>query len=330
MSLVVCLSIYGCSSETQQSSTQRVTQISTLSPPAQSSGVKQDNVSQAADGKMIWSGESGGFHIQWTTVDLFVQAATRVKKNFGPLVENGFNNFIAVQVEDDQSSEEAKFSNCLYERYFKLRSVVGTLVSFEDQYVDDCGGAHPSADTRFTTIDLARSGEVLYARGEDTPMMDVDLAKPGKIIKLTDYFSEQDILRALLSDLVVKRALTDIKASTSPQTLAELLELFAEYDYELGSTGFDLRPDFLTRFVFHHVEGEKVAVRLGLPPHYGFNRTSHQQLGLLLPIPPALQQSLDLAARRKEGFLMKDSAEIAHSQMTKFSLKTGTGIKRRD
>jgi hypothetical protein len=120
-------------------------------------------------------------------------------------------------------------------------------------------------------------------------MMNIDLAKPGKVTKLTDYFAEQDVLQALLADHVIQKALAGLSRQTAPRTLAELPELFAANDYALGDLDFELRPDFLTRFVFHHIEGDKIAVRLGLPPHSGANRSAHQQLGLLLTIPATLK-----------------------------------------
>ena len=154
-------------------------------------------------------------------------------------------------------------------------------------------------------------------------MMNVDLAKPGKIVKLTDYFAEQDVLQALLADRVVQKAIAGLNRPTLPRTLAELPELFAPNDYALGDLDSELRPDFLTRFAFHDVEGNKIAVRLGLPPHSGPSRTEHQQLGLLLPIPESLRQDSALAASRRQGFLMLDAARISTGRATTFSFRTG-------
>jgi hypothetical protein len=200
-------------------------------------------------------------------------------------------------------------------------SLVGTVLSFEDSYYDYCGGAHPSIDTRFTTVNLSQPGEIRYAETQDTPQMDVDLEKRGKVVKLTDFFSERDILRAMLVDPVVATALSKAAAQAPPRTLAELVELFAEDDYELGDSQFELRPDFLTRFAFHHIEGDKVAIRIGLPPHYGANQALSLQIGLLLPIPENLRRALLLADSGKRGFLMKDARSIARNQITKFRFR---------
>lgn len=324
--LLICLNWLGCNSAPPT-----LMNTTTSTQPNQAS---QRDAQPSSIEKTIWKGESGGMPIEWTTVDLYAQSAAGTESVFAPLVKKGFEDFAAVQVEGDQPEtaqtiKQGQVEGCEYGRDFEVLSVVGTLVSFEDQYHDHCGGSHPSADTRFTTVDLAKPGQVLYARGKDTPMMNVDPANLGKVVKLTDYFAEQNILRALLADPVIKKALANLDASVSPQTLTELIELCAKDDYELGDSGFELRPDFLTRFAFHHVEGDKVAVRIGLPPHYGANRTQHQQLGLLLPIPPALQQPFALAATRQEGFLMKDAPKIAGNQATKFNFRMSKSMAHR-
>src|SRR5206468_2838286 len=95
---------------------------------------------------------------------------------------------------------------------------------------------------------------------------------------------------------------------------------FAASGYALGDLDFELRPDVLTRFAFHHLEGDTVAVRLGLPPHSGAIRTEHQQLGLLLPIPHSLKQELGLATSRQQRFLMSDGEQISNRRTTAFRL----------
>lgn len=272
-------------------------------------------------GDPIWSSQGGGREIRWTTTDLYSNSNGRVEPIWSPLVEKGFQDFVSV-VTNGPPRQGTQPEACSYERVFRLLSVVGSLISFEDEYSDDCGGAHPSADIRYTTIDLSKPGELSYARKGETPMMDTDLAKPGKIVTLTDYFSEPDILRAILADSVIRKELLSLNR-TSVNTLAELPELFAANDYGLEVADFELRPDFLTRFAFHHVEGDKAAVRLDLPAHSGANRGQHLQLGLLLTIPESLQQQFALAAARQQGFLMKDAGQVSGNRTTTFRLKTG-------
>lgn len=316
--LVGCLIALGCG---DVASTKPTMPSESASPQPSRAGQRKGQPTPNATGKVIWSGESGGVSIRWTTADLFAGD----DKVLAPFATKKFKEFAADQVEDDLPGEETQVMRCEYHNDFKVLSVVGTLVSLEDQTSFSCERAKGEGATRFTTVDLAKPGEVMYASGEEASGTDVDPAQPGKIVKLTDYFAEQDILRALLADPIIRKAVAGSKTSASPQTLAALPELFAKDDYRLGSTDFQLRPDFLTRFVFHHVEGDKVAVRLGLPPHFGFNHAQHEQLGLLLPIPSLLQQPLALAAARQEGFLMMDAPKVAQGQSTKFSFRTGKG-----
>lgn len=269
---------------------------------------------------IIWDGESGGWFIRWTTSDLYVQSAGQMKKIWKPLVESDFADFTSEQEKDSIPSGRQPVSY-EYQRIFRVLSVVGSIVSFEDSLVIFFGHGSPGINTRFTSIDLAGNGQILYSRLEGTSPRDVNLDNPGKIAKLTDYFAEEDVLRALLADRIIKKALAALDKLSAPQTLTGLPELFKGNGYELGNTGFELRPDFLTRFVFHHIEGDKIAVRMGLPPHYGVNKAQHLQIGILLDIPPTLKNPAFLAATNKEGFMMQSQRKIAGKQDTEFIFK---------
>jgi hypothetical protein len=77
------------------------------------------------------------------------------------------------------------------------------------------------------------------------------MREPGKAVRLTDYFADDDIIRELLADRVIKKALADLNIASRPKTLAQLVRLFAANDHVLGDSDFELRRDFLTRFAFH-------------------------------------------------------------------------------
>jgi hypothetical protein len=257
--------------------------------------------------RVIWQGKSAGALIRWTNKDLYVEQNGKSSRLWGPLAEKGYQQFVTAQ-RDDEEVRSAQ-PNCDYVRCFKVLSVVGSLLSFQDGYYGYCGGAHPEANTRFTTIDVVKQGDIDYTTRKDEEFFDIDFAKQGRVVRLTDYFGEQDILKALLADPVMKKAIAELGTHPLPRTLADLPTLFEREFYGLGygNAGFELRPDFLTRFAFHHVEGDKVAVRIGLPPHFGFNKTQHRELGIVLPIPESLRGALALADGRRQGFLMKDS-----------------------
>jgi hypothetical protein len=70
----------------------------------------------------------------------------------------------------------------------------------------------------------------------------------------------------------------------------------------------DLNNHVFSNFAFHHMEGNKVAVRL--LPDYGCeaSRNAMWQLGILLTPSEQLKASFKAADHGKNGFLMKDSA----------------------
>jgi hypothetical protein len=321
--ILICLALgtaalvtYGCNSTSSQSS-ETSSEVNTP-PPSKSQKESESQERQKVSGRAIWKGNSGGFAIEWTTHDLFSRSGERVERIFQQLARRGYDEFVADINTDDQMRGRA---NCDYRRSFKLLSIVGSLITFQDDEYKDCGGAHPTTEMRFTAIDIRRQGEVFYGQGENS--MDADLARPGKLVKLTDYFRELDILKALLADRIIKQALADAAVESSPQTLAALPQIFAKDDYVLTETELALRPDFLTRFAFHHVEDDTVAVRLHLPSIAFAYRS--RQIGLLLPITIALRQPLALAATRREGFLMKEAPPGIRNQFTRFAFKIGKG-----
>lgn len=289
----------------------------TASPALKSDQNSPSAARPEVSGKSIWRGNSGGVEIDWTTADLFSRSGGNLEKIFQPVAEKGHEEFLA----DLKGVEPTKGQshNCDYRRDFELLSIVGSLVSFQDTEYSDCGGAHPTTETRFTAVDLKREGPVAYQYGES---IDVDVDRPGKAVKLTDYFQESDILNALLADSVISEALKEAGVSTPPKTLAALPEVFAKNGYVLRGE-LSLRPDYLTRFAFHHLEGDMVAVRINLPSiAFGYRS---KQIGLLLPVPPVLKQPLASAASGEEGFLMGSAPQSTRKQLTRFAFKIGAG-----
>ncbi len=122
---------------------------------------------------------------------------------------------------------------------------------------------------------------------------DLDTGRP---VSLLDLFKEQDVFQALKMDPYVKKVLV----GQHPTSLDELLD-----DYGQGKPGCtNLDREGLTNFALYAVQGDKVAVRLGLP--YSPSQTCNfgfDQLGLLLPAPPALLSTLK--AGQNKGLLMQ-------------------------
>lgn len=271
---------------------------------------------------VIWTGVSGGFEIRWTTRELYAASPAKTANFFEPIVKKEFTDFAEqpFAVREDLNPGADK---CEYLRFFQVVSIVGTLVTFEDDYAVFCGGAHPTATSRFSTIDLTKSGVMTYESGKDRPADELDLRNLGNGVKLTDYFSEEDILQALLTDSTVKKAIESSKDSQQPTSLTEVAEFFRKnyYALRIDDSSLNLRPDFLTRFAFHHVKGNKVAVRIRLSPTSQAEHALRKHLELLLPIPEVLKEPLTNASQRQEGFLMKDASKIAKDRTTSLTVK---------
>jgi len=260
---------------------------------------------------LIWSGQSAGFIITWTSDDIVVQktgdqgdvvfsAKAIEEKEWEQTLKEVFDDkeFLKYLTDGDRGCYEYTGLNIL--------SIVGSIVSLKIDLVSDCGGAHPGSIEFFMASDLSRSGDFNLSR---------DL-EPAKITKLTDYFAESTVFKALMSDSVVQKTL---EQANKPKTIAQLIKtarriIVQDCDYYIPH-------DVLSQFAFHHIEDGKVAVRVNLPYYSEVCRGQSIQLDLLLPIPESLKTPLQQAASRKEGFLMKDRTIVPHERMTEFKFR---------
>jgi hypothetical protein len=264
--------------------------------------------------QVIWTGQSGGFEIRWTTADIQARPLNRPDRlvfSAAQLAHRDFQTFISPPHLD---GSEARVT---YERKFTIISVVGSIISLKDELSYDIQpSAHPGGETRFTAIDLAKSGEAVYVSPPEADLFELDLAKLGKVAKLTDYFPETEVLKALLNNASIKEAL----GGESPSSMANLSKLLQDLPIEIINEVPYLFPrNFLTRFAFYSLQKNKVTVRIGLPSGSGAARYWYAELGLLLPIPAALKKPLGLAASGKAGFLMQDQPKVAGDAVTVIS-----------
>jgi hypothetical protein len=149
---------------------------------------------------------------------------------------------------------------------YDTASLVGPLLSVKASLYWE-GGAHPGQLTRLETVNL-------------------DTGKSP--VLLTDLFSETKILDALLKDRVVEKSL----AGRKPKTIKELARM--------ADGGCEIAFHLLNEsFSFHHIQGDRVAVRIGLPHGCEVMRGNFTELGITLPIPPKLMKFLKDAERRQ-------------------------------
>lgn len=235
--------------------------------------------------KLIWQGVSDNYTIFWDGKDIAASAPGKGAARFSmhDLLEHRWR--MAFKSEDAPAGCSSEYS-------MKILSVVGSLISVELSEYGQCpGAAHPNVTTSYESVVLAN---------------------PDRPIALTHYFDEKDIYQALINDGIVKKVLAAENIAT-PATLPQLI-------YALGSVSgfceYGFTDDLLTRFAFHHLEEDKVAVRLGVSHGSGACRGMLTQLGILLPIPEHLLNALKRADAREEGFLMKDAESIAGNRNT--------------
>jgi len=107
------------------------------------------------------------------------------------------------------------------------------------------------------------------------------------------------------------RARREPRPPQSPRSLSELYAWLKDVLLDDGFCSYELPEDFLTRFAFHHLEGDKVAVRLALPYFVEICRGKYLELDLLLPVPESLKEPLALAQTGKAGFLMQDQRPLS-------------------
>jgi len=221
----------------------------------------------ALAGTAHWTGRSGGRAWRWAAADL-TAGSFSLRGQWRALNPH------------DPADDEVQTS---FEATAQPLAVVGTLLSYrEDQSWD--GGAHPSGSVRYTTTDVAR---------------------PKARLRLTDFFPDAQVKQALLADPIVRRLRGRAGRQGTPPTAAALVKEIAGAGFGEGDAEYRVPEDLLAQFSFHHLEGDRVAVRLCVPWGAEVFRFRSTELGLLLPIPARLRADLQAASAGTAGFLTR-------------------------
>lgn len=179
----------------------------------------------------------------------------------------------------------------------KELSKVGPYVSTEIDTNSNCKeSTHPTDSHEFKTVDTNVG---------------------NRRLQLTDLFKKEDVYAALMNDKIIQSALSSVNAH--PKNFEELQKLLSGNEGQ-GISLLQNRPNkepldvnlnknVLSNFAFHHLEGNKIAIRL--LPDYGSEAARNQmtQLGIALPIPSRMKDAFVGADKGKNGFLMKDSKQ---------------------
>ena len=242
-------------------------------PGARPPATGKDTLSTSADAKWHYRGISSGYQINWRSDDLEAWRAQDMSQS-KPVFSVRQN-----LVDYCKDPAQGKFE-CAGERRsaVEMTSVVGKYLGVLE------------TDTGFVR-GAGQSREEQNWRRKYLQTINLDTGRP---VKLTDAFPERDIFNALMNDPVIKKALK----GASPRNLTELKAAVAGYRSEDGRFTLDGLGD---NFTFHHVKGDKVAVRVSLPHGAPEWSDSLTQLGLYLPIPAGLERDLYRANAIEDG-----------------------------
>lgn len=166
-------------------------------------------------GGALWSGESGGYAIDWSRSDLRVASSA-----------TGAVAFTAAgraQLEWERLRRGMDPSlGCELQPRFRLVSAVGDLLGVEEtRYFFCAGAAHPNLERHLRTYPLGRNGAAA---------------------EVTSLFGEREVFEALSADPLVKKALRE--AHRAPASLAELDAALAGHVFRAGKCPFVLRRDW--------------------------------------------------------------------------------------
>lgn len=150
------------------------------------------------------------------------------------------------------------------------------------------------------------------------------MSKDDGGFSLLDAFPEKDVLKALKADAFIRKHIRDDAAFKKARTVQALMESLEPGEDCVGfSTGLEAVKSLVA---FHHLEANKVAVRISFLYDYEACRGNKFVVGVLLPIPPALRPAFERAAKREEGFLMKD-AKAAQAPTVEYSWRGSDTLK---
>ncbi|MDM8569868.1 hypothetical protein QUF50_10245, partial [Thiotrichales bacterium HSG1] len=253
-------------------------------------------------GNTIWSGKNVDLNISWTSNDIIVTKAGNIIFSAKKLAKQDFEaDFVA----------DNSLGKCSYEREFTLLSVVGNIASFkETEYVNCASMPRSSTLIKYVARDITS----------------------GNKIQLTDFFNESDLVKALTNDSLIKTALSKTDPTISSTRISDIVNnlrnkgmakinnsnrlmldgLYKALEWSeimVKGCGYRVAKDFLNQFAFHHLNRNRVAIRLNLLPNNSDCQTKNIQLGLYLPIPTSMKAALKNADKEKVGFLMSKAVQ---------------------
>jgi hypothetical protein len=245
----------------------------------------------------IWRGRSGGFDVTWTSGDISARRA-----------RDGVVVFSARAIADREWGATSADSDDAvpvreWERTYRVLSLVGPILSLQEETYCDCGGAHPISWTRFVSYDLSTS-----------------TAAAPHLADVTRLVDEASLVRALTADPLIRQAMdaAGVHGLTRVAQFGPALEA-QSISPPSGDCTFALGKEFASEFGLHHLDGTRVAVRFSLSHSVEVCRGMMIQVGVLAVPLASMRIPLREASGRQRGFLMKDRSAVAGRGRTVFS-----------
>jgi hypothetical protein len=265
-----------------------------------------------ASAQTYWKGSSAGFQVEWTKGDL-----RAVDSSSGQTVFSAKD----VARSNFESVKKRLPPGTVYEEDYELLSLVGSVLSLEyharisngpkSQKRSSAKATQSRGITRYVAIDLQNPAGGIARLSEK-----YDEATIPSCVKLSDLFSEKDLLAAFTNDTVIQSTIDTEKVATVTD-LVKALDGKSLPPPDMCGT-FD--ASLLNEFGVHHLRGSKAALRLGIS---GAEPRSEilSELGLVVPIPEGVLSKFNLASEGKEGVLMSALKKKAAQARTHFEFK---------
>lgn len=252
--------------------------------------------------EVIWQGTSKKFNLRWTTSDLvIIHPSGREERLFSGIS----GELKRARIHPPVSSGCSIFST------FRVRSIVGSILSFQDTYYIGCEDIVYVEKKEITAaVDIARSTDFF-----DPVEVRILTGKRSRAVDLRSFFSDDEIFKALMKTPEIRETLKYAERFRIPGNLAELLKGIDEVGVDgIDGSGHRITNETWSSFIFVDLTSENVIVEIELKSSSA--SPTNPILRLTLPIPRALEKDLHLANARDEGALSVYLDKLSENKTT--------------
>lgn len=279
-----------------------------VNQPATTEQNKESVKSAPPEDSTIWDGQIGEFSVDWSRDDVsFIpNKSPKLKYKLSSIFKKRFDaGFLKVKKEISSPSElRWRQSTSL-----SIKSIVGSIVSVE--MIHSYGLVNTAHALAYITFDLKTLDEAkltdLFSGYLDSNENNLYSSASAK---LSDYFTEDEIFKALISKLSEKNPKIELDRKTFLSMINGNSNKMPEISINIGKNenGIDLflASDSFKSFAFDKIKEQKVVIRMQVYENTGKPYEFHW-LELSLPIPSRLKPQLEKAENFQNGFLLSNS-----------------------